>query len=356
MQITLVIKCNEGEEKAKIIRRFDEEEAGEDINFEKEILLCSGAQRPQNNSESKLVLRALSQNEVRRVGHPQNNSENKPALRALSARTKRHPLQCYSAGRAKTAVLLLSAFFLLTSSFFAADARRVMEGVYNQDTSRDSTLRAAMEVIDKKGAVRRKRFISRKLGSLGNSKVLVRFTDPAEVRGVGLLSINRKGVSDRQWMYTPAIQRTRRIAPQERSRRFLGTDFTNEDMTERVLDDFEYRMLSESDTIDGRKTFKIEARPVSPNSSQYKFVYLWVPQDIPYVVHAEMYDQNNQKVRVLHASNLEKIGGIWVAKRIEMSSPLENTKTILIIEEIRFNTGLKEDMFTQQALEKADVF
>ncbi len=236
------------------------------------------------------------------------------------------------------------------------DARQIMERVYRQDNSRDATWRAAMETTDKKGRVRRKKFVFRKLGSLGNSKTLVRFTDPAEVRGVGLLSYNLKGAGDRQWLYTPAIQRTRRIAPQERERRFLGTDFTHEDMAERVLDDFTYRLLGDGEIIDGRRSYKIEARPVSPDKSQYKFVHLWVPHDIPYVVQAEMYDQRSQKVRLLHATGLEKVSGIWIAKRLEMSSPVEGTKTVLIVEEVRFNTGLKEELFTQQALEKADVF
>jgi hypothetical protein len=247
-------------------------------------------------------------------------------------------------------------FVTTTLAMSAAEARKIMEAVYHQDTSHDATWRAVMEVYDKKGAVRKKKFSFRKLGSLGNSKTLVRFTDPPDVRGVGLLSINIKGATDRQWMYTPAIQRIRRIAPQEKSRRFLGTDFTHEDMAERVLDDFEYRMLSESDTIDGRKTYKIESRPVAPDRSQYQYIYLWVPQDIPYIVHAEMYDQHGQLVRVFHTSALEKISGIWVAKRIEMNSPPEKTKTILLIEDIRFNMGLQEDLFTPQALEKGDVF
>jgi hypothetical protein len=264
-----------------------------------------------------------------------------------------------TAGAARTGFLLAACCLLPFIPAFsrpAPDARKIVEGVYRQDTSRDATWRAVMEVVDKKGTVRRKKFVFRKLGSLGNSKTLARFTDPPEVRGVGLLSLNQQGASDRQWMYTPAIQRTRRIAPQERSRRFLGTDFTNEDLAERVLDDFTYRLLSEGEVIDGRKTYKIEARPVAPDRSQYKFVHLWVAQDIPYTVYAEMYDQSGQKARLLHASELQQVSGIWVAKRVQISTPAENTRTILIIEEIRFNTGLKEELFTQQALEKPDVF
>lgn len=237
----------------------------------------------------------------------------------------------------------------------ATDARKVMEGVYKQDTSRDTIWRARMDVYDKKGAVRSKKFTMRKIGGLGNSKTLVRFTDPAEVRGVGLLSINESGTADRQWLYTPAIQRVRRIAAQERRQRFLGTDFTNEDMAERVLDDFTYKLLGEGEVVDGHKTYKIEARPASPDKSQYAYIYLWVPQDVPYTVLAEMYDKNGQRLRVLKNSDLTRVSNIWVAKRIEVSSPAEGTKTVLIVDEIKFNTGLKEDLFTQQALEKPDV-
>src|SRR5262249_42933567 len=147
----------------------------------------------------------------------------------------------------------------------AQDARKIMESVYKQDTSRDATWRGKMDVVDKKGTVRSKKFTVRKLGGLGNSKTLARFTDPPAVRGVGFLSINEGGPADRQWMYPPAIQRVRRIAAQERRQRFIGTDFTNEDMAERVLDDFTYKLIGEGEVIDGRKTYKIEARPVSPD-------------------------------------------------------------------------------------------
>lgn len=252
----------------------------------------------------------------------------------------------------------LSAVILFLAVSFdglAQDPRKIMETVYKQDTSRDALWRGTMDVYDKKGTARRKKFMLRKLGGLGNSKTLVRFTDPAEVRGVGLLSINEKGAADRQWLYTPAIQRVRRIAAQERRQRFIGTDFTNEDMAERVIDDFTYKLLSQGEEIDGRKTYKIEARPVSPEKSQYAYLYLWVPVDVPYTVLAEMYDARGERQRVLKAGNLEKVSGIWIARRVEMSTPTEGTKTVLTLEEIRFNSGLKEDQFTQQALEKPEM-
>src|SRR5262245_34980864 len=215
----------------------------------------------------------------------------------------------------RTMSLPITCFLVFSGAARAQDARKIMEGVYKQDTSRDTIWRGKMDVVDKKGTVRSKKFLMRKIGGLGNSKTLARFTDPPEVRGVGLLSINEGGVADRQWLYTPAIQRVRRIAAQERRQRFIGADFTNEDMAERVLDDFTYKLIGEGEEIDGRKTYKIEARPVSPDKSQYAYVYIWVPKDAPYSVMAEMYDKQGQRQRILKAGNLEKLSRVWVARR-----------------------------------------
>ena len=52
-------------------------------------------------------------------------------------------------------------------------------------------------------------------------------------------------------MYIPATQRVRSVVVQERTARFIGTDFTFEDIGERVLDDFSYHLLRQCGN-DGR--------------------------------------------------------------------------------------------------------
>ncbi len=233
------------------------------------------------------------------------------------------------------------------------DARKIMEDVYSQDTSRNTFMKASFEVFDKAGHGSKKAFTYRRIGSPGNSKTLVVFTSPEEIRGVALLSINQQGVSDRQYMYVPATQRVRSVVAQERSARFIGTDFTFEDIAERVLDDFTYRLLSDDETIDGHKTYKVEATPVDAARSQYKFIYYWVAQDAPVILHAEMYDAQGREVRVLHASGLKRVSGIWGARHVEMRSVQDRTRTVLSIEEVKFNTNMDEKLFTPEGLEGA---
>jgi hypothetical protein len=244
-------------------------------------------------------------------------------------------------------------FYANILSGASLDARQIMEDVYRQDTSNDTSMRASFEVFDKAGRGKKKAFTYRRIGSPGNSKTLVVFTSPEEIRGVALLSINQRGVDDRQYMYVPATQRVRRIVPQERSARFIGTDFTFEDIAERVLDDFRYRLLDDVETIEGHKTYKVEATPTDAARSQYKFIYYWVAQDAPVILHAEMYDAQGREVRVLNASELKRVAHIWGARHLEMSSLQDGTRTVLSIEEVRFDTNLDEHLFTPQGLETA---
>lgn len=253
----------------------------------------------------------------------------------------------------QAAVLTAIVCFSSAPGFCASpDARKIMEDVYSQDTSRGTSMRASFEVFDKTGKRTKKDFTYRRLGAPGDSKTLVVFTAPEEIRGVALLSINQRGVSDRQFMYIPATQRVRSVVPQERSARFLGTDFSFEDIEERVLDDFTYRQISDTEIIDGHKTYKIEATPADPSRSQYKYIYYWVAQDVPVILHAEMYDAQGREVRVLHASQIKRVSGISGARRTEMSSPLAGTRTVLTIDEAKFNLTLDENLFKPENLGK----
>jgi hypothetical protein len=254
-------------------------------------------------------------------------------------------------------VLYLFAALIFSAGLLAAqtppDARSIMARVYQQDTSRDIAMKASFQVFDNQRHSAKKDFIYRRIGSPGDSRTLVVFTSPQEIKGVALLSVNQPGAADRQYVYTPATQRVRPVAPQERSTKFIGTDFTFEDIGERVLDDFTYRLISDTETIDGHKAYKVVATPVDSSKSQYKYIYYWVGQDVPVILYAEFYDAQGKKVSALHATGLKRENGIWGARHTEMRSIVDGTRTVLTINEVKFNTKPDEKLFTPEGLPQA---
>lgn len=262
-------------------------------------------------------------------------------------------LLAWRLARIAPVVFALAFVALAHSAAPAPDARAIIAGVYEQDKSHDVTFHATLNVYDASGQMKHKKFVLQRIGAPGDSKTIVRFTEPAEIRGLALLSINHAGGSDRQYLYTPAIDRVRPLSALDRSARFADSDFTYEDISERALDDFTYQFLGDTETMDNHQTYKIEVVPAAPDRSQYKFIYVWIAQDVPVILHAEMYDQQGQKIRDLRAWDIKKESGVYGARRIEISSAASHTKTDLIFDEVKFNTGLSEDLFTPDALGKS---
>src|SRR5205823_4704141 len=135
-----------------------------------------------------------------------------------------------------------------------------------------------LKSFDTGGKMTEKRWSYDRLGSNGQSKSVIRFTAPAEVKGVALLIVNHPDRASDQWMWTPAIERDRRIAMQDRSTRFFGTDFSFEDLEERDVDQYDYSMLG-SETIDGASCWKIQWTPKQGRTSQYARSTGWIRKD-----------------------------------------------------------------------------
>src|ERR1700686_104271 len=175
---------------------------------------------------------------------------------------------------------LLAACFaiLVAGPAFAQDARQIVSESQDRTRSKSQRYEGTLEVIGASNKVSLKRWVYDRIGSYGASKVVLRFTAPPEVKGVALLIVNHPDRASDQWMWTPAIERDRRIALQDRSTRFFGTDFSFEDLEERDVNQFDYKLLGE-ETGDDVFCWKIEYRPKQSRASQYTLSITWIRQD-----------------------------------------------------------------------------
>lgn len=238
----------------------------------------------------------------------------------------------------------------LPALLFAADPREVMQQVQSRAQSESQRYQGTLQVISGKNRISEKRWTYERMGSAGKSKVLLRFSAPAEVRGVALLIVNHPDRASDQWMWTPSIQRDRRIAFQDRSTRFFGTDFSFEDLEERDIGQFDYRFLAE-ESIAGAPCWKLESRPRGPRQSQYTHSYLWVHKERYVIVGIEAYAGGNL-VRRIRYGDYRQIQNIWTPLRVEVEDLARESRTILQTEKLEYNVPVKEESFTLQALRR----
>ncbi|HTS24493.1 MAG TPA: outer membrane lipoprotein-sorting protein [Bryobacteraceae bacterium] len=239
---------------------------------------------------------------------------------------------------------------LMIAPAFAQDARQIIAEAQKRGRSNSQHYEGVLEVTAANGKVTSKAWQSYRIGSYGESKAVIRFISPAEVKGVALLVVNHPDRSSDQWMWTPAIGRDRRIALQDRSTRFFGTDFSFEDLEERDVDQFDYKLTGE-EAIDGTPCWRIETRPRQGKTSQYTLSRVWVRKDNYVAAQYENFVKD-QLVRRLRQSDIRNVQGIWTACVLDMTDLRRNSHTVMRLEKLEYNLPIKEDDFTVQALRR----
>jgi len=232
----------------------------------------------------------------------------------------------------------------------AQEARAIVEEAQRRTKAASQRYEGTLQVINARGKITEKRWTYTRLGSHGASKAVLRFVAPPEVKGVALLIHNHPDRASDQWMWTPALQRDRRIALQDRSTRFFGTDFSFEDLEERDVEQYDYRLIGE-EPIDGAPCWKLESRPKKSRSSQYTHSYLWIRKDNYAFAMVEGW-KKDKVVRRVQYRRIENVQGIWTARQMEVGEPDQKSRTVMRLEELEYNVPMKDEDFTLQAIRR----
>jgi hypothetical protein len=159
----------------------------------------------------------------------------------------------------------VTVFIFTGLTVLSANSPDVLEVVQkSRDVSKITGLESisTLSIIDSKGRVRvRKTSMASKEFDQGRTeKRVIRFMEPADVKGTGMLIFDHENDTDNMWIFMPALRKTRRIVSSDKSKNFMGSEFSNADMTASNINDFNYSYLGEEE-IDGQMCFKIESQP-----------------------------------------------------------------------------------------------
>ena len=257
-----------------------------------------------------------------------------------------------------------SALWIIVSVPLLASAgtptgREVMELVDARNDGDHTTQDMEMILIDKRGQqrVRMIRMMRRDLGE--DTQTIMFFLSPAPVKDTGFLTYDYDSADrdDDQWLFLPALKKTKRIATGDKSGSFMGSDFTYSDMTDRVLDHYDYRMIEQGE-VRGHPVWVVEAIPNSDDEIEetgYTKSVVFVRQDNYVVVRAKNWVKKGKREKYLDVKSLEQIDGIWVPTETHMTTKKGKTtlhKTVLKAHDVRFDQAHHEDLFTVRKLER----
>ena len=137
----------------------------------------------------------------------------------------------------------------------------------------------------------------------------------------------------------------------------MGSEFSNADMSAPNLDDFKYNLLA-TDHVDGVYCWKIEVIPADEDILDevgFDRKVTWIGQQDYVLRKAEYFDEDGELLKVMNASDiklLDPAGKRYMATKMEMQNRQNGRKSVMVIDQVEYNPGVKDEYFTIDFLEK----
>lgn len=256
--------------------------------------------------------------------------------------------------RSIAVVAMLVVGFAATTC--AQTGREIAQKVKDRPDGDTRRSEMVMTLINKRGAVRERKLISYSIDvgkEKKDRKSIMFFQYPGDVKGTGFLTwdYDELNKDDDKWLYLPAIKKTRRISGSSAKQDyFMGSDFTYDDMGSRNVDEDTHTLLGE-ETVDGQKCWKLESLPKDKRDIYSRKTAL-IRQDCLIPVRVEYYDKMGKLHRRLEMSDIAKIEGFWVARKMHMTNVQTEHQTVLEIKNPTYNIPMEESKFNVTTLEK----
>jgi outer membrane lipoprotein-sorting protein len=183
-------------------------------------------------------------------------------------------------------------------------------------------------------------------------KSLIIFDDPKDVQGTALLTFSHKVADDDRWLYLPAVKRVKRIASDNKSGPFMGSEFAYEDLGSQEVEKYTYKYVRD-ETLDGQDCFVTERYPVDKNSGYTRQV-VWMDKIEYRPLKIEFYDRKQSLLKTLTFNEYKKyLDQYWRPLKLDMVNHQSGKSTTLKFAEYQFRNGYTDRDFDQASLSAA---
>ena len=175
--------------------------------------------------------------------------------------------------------------------------------------------------------------------------------EPDDARGIAYL-VSHPGTGEPvEWLYVPYVQRTRKLVPAENYQSFLDTDFTYADIG--LLPTDGKNTLLGTETVDGKKAYKIESIPGSTVKQwYYARTITWIDAETLLPMRREYYSPGGDVFKTATYGSVTRIDGIPTPLQITITTRATNTSTTLQVTSVTYDANVPDTLFAPEGLRK----
>jgi predicted RND superfamily exporter protein len=260
-----------------------------------------------------------------------------------------------------TAAMVAAFAIGLPAAAHAADpsAHEIMEKNFFVTKVSSLQIESTMLLINEKGQQRERRSTGLiKLQPNGvDSKLVVRFSSPADISGTSFLQVEHIDGDDDLWIYLPALKKSRRLVANNKKDSFVGSDFSYGDISLPKVDQYRHTLLR-TEKVDGFDCYVVESVPASDavrSNSGYSKKVTWVRSDNFVETKVEYYDLAGRLWKTQKVSRHEQVEpqkARWFALQREMTNHQNGHRTVLSMGKVTPGIAVPDDTFTTRSIER----
>ncbi len=216
-------------------------------------------------------------------------------------------------------------------------------------TADDGVSDVEMKLIDKKGKERIRKFVMlrKDLEEGGQQKYFTYFIEPNDVKRMTFMVWKHAEKDDDRWIYIPALDLVKRIAAKDKNSSFVGSDFSYEDVSGRHWTEDTHTILRE-DILDESDVYVIKSVPKDEKGGDFSYKESYIDKRTFLPLREEYYDSKNVIVKRFTAEAISEVDGYPIVSTRLMENLKKNHRTIVLFSNIRLNSGIEEDVFTER--------
>lgn len=266
------------------------------------------------------------------------------------------------AGRASLPALTVLALVAAATAALAqepSDANAIMQAVDQRDEGITQRSKIRFELTDRRDKTRVQDAVALRRYFGDDKKQVFFYLEPSNIRDTGFLTFDYADPSaeDDQWLYLPALRKTRRISASDRGDYFLGTDLTYEDLKRQnkvSLEDWDFVIVGE-ETVDGTATVIIEGTPATPDIADelgYGKGRWWVDTSNHTLVKSQNWDTQGNLFKTAHFRDIRLVDDVWTVHDITVENHKTEHRTHLVISDVEYGVELDEQFFEERTLRR----
>jgi outer membrane lipoprotein-sorting protein len=238
-------------------------------------------------------------------------------------------------------------------------ARDIMEKNFFVTKVSSLQIESTMVLINERGQQRERRSVGLiKLQPNGvDSKLVVRFDTPADIKGTTFLQVEHIDGDDDLWIYLPALKKSRRLVANNKKDSFVGSDFSYGDISLPKVDQYKHT-LQRTEAVDGVHCYVVESVPANDDvraNNGYSKKVTWVRTDNFVETKVEYYDLAGRLWKTQKVSRHEQVEpqkARWFALQREMTNHQNGHRTVLSMAKVTPGVSLPDETFTTRSIER----